>query len=37
MDITQSEGIYNVKDGSYQTSSMAVGEFGDEIFESGKK
>lgn len=34
MDITQSEGIYNVKDGSYQTSSMAVGPFGQEIFNT---
>jgi hypothetical protein len=37
MDITQSKGIYNVKDGSYQTSSMAVGAFGVEIFESWRE
>jgi hypothetical protein len=34
MDITQSEGIYNVQDGSYQTSHMAVGPFGEHIFDS---
>jgi hypothetical protein len=32
MDITQSEGIYHVKDGAYQTSSMAVGPFGTDMF-----
>jgi hypothetical protein len=32
MDITQSEGIYHVKDGAYQTSSMAIGPFGADIF-----
>jgi hypothetical protein len=34
MDITQSEGIYNVRDGTYQTDSLAVGPFGYEIFKS---
>ena len=34
MDITQSEGIYNVRDGSYQTSHMAVGPFGEHIFSN---
>lgn len=34
MDITQSEGIYSVKDGSYQTSHMAVGPFGEDIFNT---
>ncbi len=34
MDITQSQGIYNVQDGSYQTSHMAVGPFGSEIFNT---
>lgn len=34
MDITQSVGIFNVKDGSYQTASMAVGPFSDEIFKT---
>jgi len=34
MDITQSEGIYNVHDSSYQTSQMAVGPFGNEIFNT---
>jgi hypothetical protein len=32
LDITQSQGIYHVEDGSYQTGHMAIGPWGDEIF-----
>jgi hypothetical protein len=34
MDITQSEGIYDVKDGAYQTAHLAIGPFSDDIFKT---
>jgi hypothetical protein len=33
-NITQSQGIFNVREGSYQTSHMAVGEFSEDIFKT---
>lgn len=36
MDITQSNGIYNVQDGSYQTTHLAIGSFSEEIFATWK-